>query len=301
MACGEQTANCPVTPIDDVVLSINDVTLDVVKKFKELSNAVLDRDGIYSRAKDTLFAYFKQLDITDKEKAAFGAQFMASFTTQTVDRALQIAEKWANDEATLPYELSKLEIDAKKAMADYEIAVKSACIADAEVSIKCEQIELEREKVRGEQMKNDCLYSPGTGTVCREMTLKENQWSEGNKAYVVAQTDLVTAQKLTEDGTRQPRIGEITAAGCLKQTQASDIANQSGYKTSLQQAQATLAMAQVKGIGVSWANAANSANASVYSTSMTVDLGPTELPLQEPKNIDATAPSGSPIGVSCPT
>ena len=276
------TSGCSIPPLSGIAFNKEAVTVDVAAEFKRLTAAALDAEGFYQRGKNTLTAHFEQLDMNDKEKAKFSVEFMAQMTTQLATVTMQAALKSTEMLLTSPYELAKLKLEAKSMEATYRVQMIDACLKEAEMKLKEKELELKEAQIEMEKRKTACLYGTefdmSVGVVCREMTLKEDQWEDANKDKVIAETssiaivDTFTKEKTaTESQMRPYNKALIEADVCLKGNQAGDIANLSNYKATLTKSQAELAIAQISGIGVSWANSVNAGLASVLSTSLTTE------------------------------
>ena len=71
----------------------------------------LSEDSIYMRAKDTYAVIFKDLQITEKEKADIIAGSVNSIVASLSSASMQTALSWAKEERDGAYTLAKVKAD----------------------------------------------------------------------------------------------------------------------------------------------------------------------------------------------
>jgi len=115
-------------------------TLDVSAKYKQLMQDSLSEESLYTRAKDTLFVLFNDLQLTEKEKAQVVAEHVASMTTQLSGSAMQVALSWEKEERDGAYTLAKVKAEAEKTMADALKSQEEICLLQKQTELQCANI-----------------------------------------------------------------------------------------------------------------------------------------------------------------
>ena len=111
-------------------------SLEVVDKFKSLMLASLSDDSIYNKSKETFAHLFKDLDITEQEKATITAQNITSMVTSITDKAMATALQWATEERDGAAKLALLKAQAHKTTAEVELIESEICSKDADTCYK---------------------------------------------------------------------------------------------------------------------------------------------------------------------
>jgi hypothetical protein len=131
-------ATCEVT-LPLVVLE-DTSNLDVVGKYRELSEAALAIDSIYMRAKDTFKELLDGSNLTKTEYANLASQFVSSLAIQTTSSAMTAAMQWATQEKELAYSLAQVKSNIAMTNANIEKIKRDICLADKEIDLKCAQV-----------------------------------------------------------------------------------------------------------------------------------------------------------------
>lgn len=123
----------------DAFLAV-DGTLDVIDKYENLMKTTVGDDSIYMKAKDTMYYLFKDLQITEAQKAEIVAGHVAQMTNELSKSAMDIALSWDKDERDGAYALAKVKADTEVALAQYELVKSQICKTDKETALACAQI-----------------------------------------------------------------------------------------------------------------------------------------------------------------
>ncbi len=153
---------------DEITYQVEDGTLNVIKKYEELMQTTLDKSSIYMRAKDTMYEQFKDLQITEKEKAGLIADYVLKFSTDMSAASMSSALKWAQEERDGQYTLAKIEADTKKSTADTTLVEAQTDKVAIEKDLVCAQIT----KTIAESIRqNGRVETYEEGDTCRPKTL----------------------------------------------------------------------------------------------------------------------------------
>jgi len=114
--------------------------LNIVPKFKELMTEVLAEGSIYERAKDTMYYQFKDLQLTEKEKASISSEFMQSLTASLTSTAMQTAMEWEKEERDGAYTLAKIKADTEVALAQKEKVKADICLTEKQTELQSANI-----------------------------------------------------------------------------------------------------------------------------------------------------------------
>lgn len=118
-----------------------DGSLDVIPKYKELMTASLSDESVYNRAKETFFQLFKDLQLSEPEKAQVIAQNISTLAHSISSGAMQQAVVWAKEERDGAYALAKLKAETEVLLATKEKTAEEICVLQKEEELKCAQIE----------------------------------------------------------------------------------------------------------------------------------------------------------------
>lgn len=133
MACDiELPASTSVLPTD--------TSMDVIGKFKLLSEAALATDSIYMRAKDTFKELFDDTKMTNSEYAQAASTFISQLAVSTTNQAMDAAIKWADQEKKYIYEVEAIKANAELVMAQREKMKYDICLAQEETKLKQAQV-----------------------------------------------------------------------------------------------------------------------------------------------------------------
>ena len=114
--------------------------LEVIPKFEQLMASTLAEGSIYDRTKDTMYYQFKDLQLTEPQKAAALTELMSGITSSLTSAAMQTALSWAKEERDGAYTLAKVKADTEVALAQFEKTKSEICLAEAQTSLQCANI-----------------------------------------------------------------------------------------------------------------------------------------------------------------
>ncbi len=182
-----------------------DGELDVVEKYEQLMLTTLSEESLYTRAKETLFFQFAELQITEKEKAALTVDFTSKFTVELTKSAMATALAWSKEERDGAYELALIKANTSNALANYKKISEEICVLRKEDELKCVQIEATsaqsiRENGRVETYK---LNDDGSMS-CHASSLYE----EGLKYYQTKQVQ-ADSQKIFSETYRKSGVVQL--------------------------------------------------------------------------------------------
>ncbi len=100
----------------------------------------LSEDSIYMRAKDTYAVIFKDLQITEKEKADIIAGSVNSIVASLSSASMQTALSWAKEERDGAYTLAKVKAETETALANSKKVEEEICLAQAQTEKVCADI-----------------------------------------------------------------------------------------------------------------------------------------------------------------
>ncbi len=116
-----------------------DAKLDVSSKYKQLMEDSLAEDSLYMRMKDTMYQQFKDLQLTEKEKAGMISDFMTKYTVDLAKYAMSQGMDWAKEERDGAYTLAKIKADTETAQAQVLLVAEQICKAENETALICAQ------------------------------------------------------------------------------------------------------------------------------------------------------------------
>lgn len=95
-------------------------TLDVIAKFKQLTEAALGTKSFYMRAKDTFRELFSDDKNWSSDYAKLASNMVGSAEASTTQAMMQLALQWAKEEKELAYSLALTKANIEMAMAQKE-------------------------------------------------------------------------------------------------------------------------------------------------------------------------------------
>jgi hypothetical protein len=200
-------ADCNVT-LNSVVLA--DGELDVVSKFKTLTDEALGTNSIYMRAKDTFKELFDGKKISEAEYATLASQFVSQLAVATTQQVMQGALQWAQQEKELPYSLANIKAQADATLASIERTKQEICKIQKDTELQCANITA---TLATSIRKNGRVATYDANNPCVPLTLMD----EGTE---VAQAKAIEAQKYSTlaDAYRKSGVVDIatTADGVIK-------------------------------------------------------------------------------------
>ena len=115
--------------------------LGVSEKYLQLMQDTLSDDGLYVRAKETLFQQFKDLQITEDVKAKIVAEFVSKFSIDMSAQAMSAAVNWAKEERDGGWALTLAEAKANLAAVEIVKTTEEICVIEKDIALKCAQVE----------------------------------------------------------------------------------------------------------------------------------------------------------------
>lgn len=114
---------------------LEDGTLDVVSKFRTLTDEALGTDSIYMRAKDTFKELFDGKKISEAEYAQLASSFVSQLAVATTQQVMQGALTWAQAENDNPYNQAKVKADIELSIAQKEKTKHDICNVDVQTEL----------------------------------------------------------------------------------------------------------------------------------------------------------------------
>lgn len=186
-------ATCTNT-LPDAILQ--DGTLDVVDKFKILTEASLATDSVYMRAKDTFKELMDGRLLTTDEYSALASQFISQLAVATTQQAMQGALTWAQAEKEMVFSLAQAKANVELAMANRELVAHQICKIDKETELQCAQLEA---TIAGSIRENGRVLTYDASG-CRPLALQDEGVKFDQKAVYQAQTYTALADAYRKSG-----------------------------------------------------------------------------------------------------
>jgi len=120
--------------------SKEDGDLDILQKYTDLMQASIGEESIYMRAKDTYSVIFKDLQITESEKAKIVSESVNTIIATLSATAMQTSLQWAKDERDGAYSLAKVKADTDLAIAQAAKVAEEICLAEKQTEKVCADI-----------------------------------------------------------------------------------------------------------------------------------------------------------------
>ena len=117
-----------------------DGTLDVIEKYRLISEAALGIDSIYMRAKDTFKELLDGKNLTGAEYAEYASQFISQLATSTTQSAMNTAMQWSQHEKENAYALALTKANIDVAIANEALIQQQILASEKDVQAKCAQI-----------------------------------------------------------------------------------------------------------------------------------------------------------------
>lgn len=174
-------ADCTVT-LNSVTLA--DGTLDVVAKFRTLTEEALGTTSIYMRAKDTFKELFDGKKINETEYAQLASQFVSQLAVATTEQVMKGALQWAQQEKELPYSLAHIKAQADLTLANIEKTKHEICMMQKETDLKCAQITA---TIAGSIRDNGRVATSDANNPCIPLTLQPEGTKYQQEQFVESQ------------------------------------------------------------------------------------------------------------------
>lgn len=120
--------------------TLEDATIELVPKIRELSEAALSTDSVYMRAKDTFKELLDSKKINETLYAAHAAEFITQLSVTTTQSIIQAALQYAIKEKEMAYELAQVKANTELVQAQREKVKSEICLTDKENDLKCATI-----------------------------------------------------------------------------------------------------------------------------------------------------------------
>ena len=168
--------------------------LDVIKKYEALMCATLGDGSLYARAKDTMFYQFKDLQLTEKEKAGLIAEFMQAVAVDLSKISMSSAVVWAKEERDGGYANALVRAQTAIAAANVVEAEAKICLVDSQISKMCADIEATLATSLRDNGAVDTYKQEDGKDSCKPNTLK----AEGLKFEQTKQVQAATYQTFAD-------------------------------------------------------------------------------------------------------
>lgn len=209
-------ADCNVT-IPSVILE--DGTLDVVSKFKTLTDEALGTNSIYMRAKDTFKELFDGKKISEAEYAQVASQFISQLAVATTQQVMTGAIQWAQAENDNPYNQAKVKADADLALAQIERTKAEICKIEKEAELQCANITA---TLATSIRKNGRVATSDVNNPCVPLTLM-------NEGTELAQAKAIDAQKYATLADAFRKSGVVTIGTTADGVEKGTTGDNAGY------------------------------------------------------------------------
>jgi len=165
--------SCDVTlpGYDDIAVDISQ-EFDIVEKYKSLMQATINDESIYERAKATFMVHFKDLQLTETEKAKIISEHTISFSAQMSATSMQTALAWAKEEVGKTYEYTEIVAKTELLQAQTLKVSEDICLAQAEIALKEAELALKQAELDIAHAKsireNGGMLRDGEGEIIRD-------------------------------------------------------------------------------------------------------------------------------------
>jgi len=174
-----------------------DSTLDIVAKFKEITEAALDTNSIYMRAKDTFKELFDEKKIQEADYAQLASTFISQLASTTTQAAMTLALEWSRQEKEMAYSLAQLKAQTNLALAQYEKVKHEICLTDKENELKCAQITA---TIAGSIRDNGRVATYDPVNTCVPLTLQDEGTKYRQELAIAAQEYSTLADTYRKSG-----------------------------------------------------------------------------------------------------
>ncbi len=239
--------------------TLEDGTLDVIDKFKILTEAALDTDSIYMRAKDTFKELFDGKKIAETEYAQLASSFVSQLAVATTQQVMQGALQWAEQEKQLAFTLAQTKASTELALAQAEMIAHQICQIDKETELSCAKIEA---AIAGSIRDNGRVLTYDL-TGCKPIAL----YDEGMK---YEQTAVYEAQTYTALADAYRKSGVVTIAETADGIEKGVSGDNMGYTD----AQEEYARRQIKSFEDSKRNHAANAMSQMIGQMLSAEIPP---------------------------
>lgn len=127
---------CDIT-IPESNFSVPTTEIEVIDKFKQLSEAALATDSIYMRAKDTFRELFENKKVSESEYAQLASQFVSQLAVSTTQQAMQAAMQWAIEERESAFKIESMKVQNDLVLAQREKTKYEICKLEKDIALQC--------------------------------------------------------------------------------------------------------------------------------------------------------------------
>ena len=240
-------------------------------------------DGLYTRAKDTLYFQFEQLQLDDKEKARMVSEFISGLTVQISSVAMQTAVTWAKEERDGGWALTTAEANANLAVANLVKTEEEICLLQKENQLKCAQIEA---TIAASIRENGSVAVYDAENSCKPLILNK----EGLKYYQTKQVQ-ADSYRIAADTYRKSGVVEIGGKRVLNNAWIDD-----GHGTDPDVNGQPRYLDEVIMIGVSGTTHKDSGEVAGYTAQQTANAERQRIAYEDSKVNHAANSSASMIG-----
>lgn len=253
-------AICNITLPESTFALPLDNSLDVVGKFKLLSEVALATDSVYMRAKDTFKELFDGKKVSEAEYAQFASQFVSQLAVSTTQQAMSEALQWAKAEKEQAYTMEAMKANIELAMAQREKTRLEMCMIEKETDLKCAMI---TSTLAGSIRDNGRVATSDANNPCIPLTLHP----EGTK---YEQEQFIESQKYANLADAYRKSGVVTIATTADGVTKGTAGDNMGYTD----AQEEFARRQVKSFEDSKRNHAANAMSQMIGQMLSAEVAP---------------------------
>lgn len=199
-------------------VTLVDGTLDIVDKFKTLTDEALGTNSIYMRAKDTFKELFDGKKINESEYAQLASQFVSQLAVATTQSVMQGAIQWAQTEKEMAYSLASAKAQADLTLANVEKTKYEICKIQKDIDLQCANITA---TISTNIRKNGRVATYGTDG-CTPLTLMD----EGTE---IVQAQAIEAQKYSTLADAYRKSGIVDIATTVDGVEKGVAGNEAGY------------------------------------------------------------------------
>jgi len=175
--------------------------LKVSEKYLQLMQDTLSDDGLYVRAKETLFQQFKDLQITEEVKAKIVAEFVSKFSIDMSAQAMNAAIAWAKEERDGGWALALAEAKANLTAAETAKITEEIGVIEKDIALKCAQVEA---TIASSLRENGAVALYDSENQCKPLILK----NEGLKYYQTKQVQ-ADSYRIAADTYRKSGVVDV--------------------------------------------------------------------------------------------
>ena len=191
--------------VNSVSFQREDGELEVIEKYNSLMVASLGEESIYTRAKETLFHQFEDLQLTEKEKAGFVVEFISGVATELSKSAMSLALPWAQSERDGGYSLAKVKAETLNTQTTQQKIEEEICLLQKEDELKCITIEAtSAQSIRENGRVSTYKLDDNGNESCHALTLEQ----EGLKYFQTRQVE-ADSYRIFADSYRKSGVVQI--------------------------------------------------------------------------------------------